>query len=66
MAELIEKRKSRTVIKTKATRFENFINNYVPAVKTFFELESHIEKFEQLLSEFEKIQSEIDALSTEI
>ncbi|XP_043461973.1 uncharacterized protein LOC122498348 [Leptopilina heterotoma] len=66
MAELIEKKKIRTVIKSKATRFENFINNYVPVTETFFELESRLEKFEQLWSEFEKIQGEIDAFSTEI
>lgn len=48
MEELEQKKKLRTAVKSKATRFKTYVEAYNPNVETIYELESRLEKFEQL------------------
>ncbi|XP_051166519.1 uncharacterized protein LOC127284864 [Leptopilina boulardi] len=61
MAEVADLKKKRTILKSKATRFKNFIEGYEASEETIFELETRIDKLDLLWSEYSNIQDDIDA-----
>lgn len=62
MSDLADIKKKRTLLKSKATRFINFIDTYIPSDETIFELELRIEKLDLLWAKYDNVQNDIDAL----
>lgn len=56
MSNTTELKRRRTSVKAKATRFKNFIEGFDSSSDSIYELESRIERLDELWSEFDRVQ----------
>ncbi|XP_018369742.1 PREDICTED: uncharacterized protein LOC108765485 [Trachymyrmex cornetzi] len=61
--EVIEElKRQRTTLKSRATRFKTFVENYADSVENRIALESRLEKYNELWYEYHALQTKIDAI----
>lgn len=60
MEQLEMLKRQRTTLKSRATRFKTFVENYVDSAENRLILDARLEKYNELWNEYHELQTKID------